>query len=86
MTLPSKPRKDIYVRLSEKTIIIEKTSHFQLYYSNTQEVTVTVSDSMANKVCGACDKMLPFRDVVGFSQETMQEYMAPFSAQDFPTW
>lgn len=47
---------------------------------------MTVSDSMANKVCGACDKMLPFRDFNDFPGETMQEYMALFSAQDFPSW
>ncbi|XP_044028599.1 IgGFc-binding protein-like [Siniperca chuatsi] len=83
--LPSMPRNNIFVRVSEKTIVIEQMSHFQLSYSNTQELTVTVSDSMADKVCGACDKFLLFRDTMGFSQEVMQEYMGSFSAQDFPT-
>ncbi|XP_045915562.1 IgGFc-binding protein-like [Micropterus dolomieu] len=85
VVLPSMHRNNISVRPSEKTIVIEQTSHFQLFYTNTQEVIVTVTDSMVDKVCGACDKFLPFRDTMGFSQETMQEYMGSFSAPDFPT-
>lgn len=80
------PGNNHFIRLVEKTIVIGQTSHFQLYYSNKQELIVTVSDSMADKVCGACGKILPFRDTMGLSQEVMQEYMASFSAQDFPTW
>ncbi|XP_034748628.1 IgGFc-binding protein-like [Etheostoma cragini] len=85
VTLPSQHGNNIFLRRSEKTTTIEQTSHFQLSYSNTQELVVTVSDSMADKLCGACDKLLPFRDTMGFWQEMMQEYMASFSAQDFPT-
>lgn len=66
--------------------MIEETSRFQLFYSNTRDVIVTVSDSMVGNMCGACDKFLPFRDTLGFSQAMMQEYMAAFAAQDFPTW
>lgn len=80
------PGINIFVRRGENNIIIKQTSHFQLSYSNTQQLTVTVSDNMADKLCGACDRFSAVRDTMGFSQDTMQEYMASFSAQDFPTW
>ncbi|XP_049458303.1 IgGFc-binding protein-like [Epinephelus fuscoguttatus] len=85
VTLPSMPGINIFVRRGENNIIIKQTSHFQLSYSNTQQLTVTVSDNMADKLCGACDRFSAVRDTMGFSQDTMQEYMASFSAQDFPT-
>ncbi|XP_029023837.1 IgGFc-binding protein-like [Betta splendens] len=85
VTLPNSPGKNIFVRLNEKTIIVEMTSVFQLHYSSTQEVTVTVGDSMVDQVCGACDKMIPFTDMIDFPQDAMQEYMASFSAPDFPS-
>lgn len=86
MTLPSSPGNNVFVRLGEKTLTVEKTSVFQLYYSGSQELTVTAGDSMVNKLCGACDKMIPFRDAIDFPQDTMQEYMASFTAPDFPSW
>ncbi|GLD53030.1 IgGFc-binding protein-like protein, partial [Lates japonicus] len=61
------------------------TSHFKLSYSITEKVIVTVSESMMDKVCGACDKLHPVRDFRELLEETMQQYMASFSAQDFPT-
>ncbi|XP_071356988.1 IgGFc-binding protein-like [Trachinotus anak] len=86
VTLPSLPRNNISVSLIEKTTVIEQASHFRLSYSSTQEIIVTVSDSRADKLCGACDHQhhRPLRDTMRLSQETMQEYMASFSAQDFP--
>ncbi|XP_044191762.1 IgGFc-binding protein-like [Thunnus albacares] len=85
VTLPSLHGNNVSVRVIEKTIVIEGMSGFQLSYSNTQEVIVTVGDSMVGKLCGACDKLLPSRDTMGLSQAMMQEYMATFAAQDFPT-
>ncbi|KAM9838224.1 IgGFc-binding protein-like [Aulostomus maculatus] len=86
VTLPILPRMNVSVRVSEGTIIIEKLSHFQLYFSETQEVIITVSDSMADSVCGACGEFLSLNEVISFSQEAMLEYMAVFIAQDFPVW
>nr|XP_046274208.1 IgGFc-binding protein-like [Scatophagus argus] len=83
--LPSLPRNNIFVRRSEESIVIEQMSHFQLSYSSTQELIVTVSDNMLDKVCGACGKLLPFKGRLGIVQETMQEYLDLFSADDFPT-
>ncbi|XP_037649588.1 IgGFc-binding protein-like [Sebastes umbrosus] len=85
VTLPSLPGNNIFVRGSEETVIIDYTSHFQLSFSNTRGLIVTVSDSMVDKLGGACDTFLPLRDTMDFRQESMQEYMATFSAQDFPS-
>lgn len=86
MTLPSVHKNSVSVRVSEKTVVVEEASRFKLFYSSTQEIIVTVSDSMAGKVCGACNKLVPLRDTMNFEQDTMQEYMAAFAAEDFPTW
>ncbi|XP_070702802.1 IgGFc-binding protein-like [Pempheris klunzingeri] len=85
VTLSRTSRNNISVTLIENTIVIEKTSLFKLTYSKRQELIVTVSASMADKVCGACGKLLPSRDTLGLSLDTLQEYMASFSAQDFPS-
>ncbi|XP_071060834.1 von Willebrand factor-like [Pseudochaenichthys georgianus] len=82
---PSLPGNNIFVRRDEKTVIIEQMSHFQLFYSNSQELIVTVSASIVDNLCGACDRFIAFTDTMGFSQFMIQEYMASFSAQDFPT-
>nr|XP_019957505.1 PREDICTED: IgGFc-binding protein-like [Paralichthys olivaceus] len=85
VTSPSQPRNNISLRSTGQAILVEQLSNFKLQFSYTQEIIVTVSDSMAEKVCGACDKLFPFRDIMVFSLGTMQDYMALFSAQDFPT-
>ncbi|XP_041082394.1 IgGFc-binding protein [Polyodon spathula] len=54
VTLPTKLENEILVHISNKLIIIERKSSVQVTYSITQEVTVTVSADLANKVCGAC--------------------------------
>ncbi|XP_033980253.1 zonadhesin-like [Trematomus bernacchii] len=82
---PSLPGNNIFVRRDEKTVIIEQMSHFQLSYSNSQELIVTVSASIVDNLCGACDRFIAFTDTMGYSQFMIQEYMASFSAQDFPT-
>uniref|UniRef100_UPI003AAD5D82 alpha-tectorin-like n=1 Tax=Centroberyx gerrardi TaxID=166262 RepID=UPI003AAD5D82 len=84
VTLPILPKTDVSVRIYEKTIVIEKNGAFQLSFSQTEEVTVTVSGSMVDKLCGACGKLAPSRDAMGLTRDTIQEYMAAFVAQDYP--
>lgn len=86
MTLPSVHGNTISVRRTDATTVVELTSHFQLSYTNTQEVIVTVSDSMVNKLCGACGPLLPSRYVFSVEQAEMQEYMVLYPADDFPSW
>lgn len=86
VTLPSLHGNTISVRHTDAATVIELTSHFQLSYSNTQEVIVTVSDSMVDKLCGACGPLLPSRSIFSVQQAEMQEYMALYPADDFPSW
>ena len=85
MTLPAQLRKDISIDAAGKTLHLEKKAGFTLSYSWSQGATVTMSNEMAGKVCGACGP-LSSSDYLMISEEIMQEYMAPFIAQDFPTW
>ena len=83
MFIPSL-RDSLSVKAIGKSIVVEKSSSFRLSYSRSQQVTVTVDDSMVGKVCGACGN-LQSGVFVEFAVETMQERMAAFVAQDFPT-
>ena len=85
VTLPAQLRKDITVSASGKTLHLMMKAVFSLSYSWSQGATVTVSNDMAGKVCGACGP-LSSNDYLEITEEMMQEYMAPFIAQDFPTW
>ncbi|CAL8294929.1 unnamed protein product [Merluccius merluccius] len=84
--LPVQLRKDISVGVSGKSIHLEKKAGFRLSYSWSQGVTVTISNDIAGKVCGVCGPLSSSKNSLEISQETMQEYIAPFIAQDFPTW
>ncbi|KAI4820845.1 hypothetical protein KUCAC02_028812 [Chaenocephalus aceratus] len=54
VSLPSKVTSDGSVRISEKTVIIEKASAVRLTYSLSKEVTVIIDSSLSGKMCGAC--------------------------------
>ncbi|KAG7278197.1 hypothetical protein CRUP_002159 [Coryphaenoides rupestris] len=85
VTLPAQPRKDLSVDVSGNSIHVEKKAAFRLSYSGSLGVTVTVSNGVAGIVCGACGP-LSAGGILEVSEETMQEYLAPFIAPDFPTW
>lgn len=54
VSLPSKVTGELSVKISEKTVIIERASAVRVTYSISQEVTVIVDSSLSGKVCGAC--------------------------------
>lgn len=87
MPLPSLQKNGISVTVSEKAVLIEKKSALQLSYSLSQDIIITVSESMANKVCGACGQPIATKDAgMETIQQTMQAYMNSWAAPDFPTW
>lgn len=45
---------ELSVKLSEKAVIIERTSAVQVTFSASQEVSVIVDGSLSGKTCGAC--------------------------------
>ncbi|GAA6219039.1 IgGFc-binding protein-like [Lates japonicus] len=54
VSLPSKVTGELSVKISEKTVIIERASAVRVTYSISQEVTVIIDSSLSGKVCGAC--------------------------------
>lgn len=77
---------EVSVKVSDKTLMIERMSGLQVSNSLSQEIIVTVSVHMADKVCGACGSLDPSGDIPGPSLHlTMQEYMDGWNAPDFPT-
>ncbi|KAK6327240.1 hypothetical protein J4Q44_G00028850 [Coregonus suidteri] len=86
VTLPRLLSNEVSVKVSDKTVMIERMSGLQVSYSLSQEIIVTVSAHMADKVCGACGRLVPSGDVIPVpSFLTMQEYMDGWNAPDFPT-
>nr|XP_046181870.1 IgGFc-binding protein-like [Oncorhynchus gorbuscha] len=86
VTLPRLMSNEVSVKVNHKTVMIERMSGLQVSYSLSQEIIVTVSAHMADKVCGACGRLNPSGDIPGPSlNRTMQEYMDGWNAPDFPT-
>ncbi|KAM9419012.1 IgGFc-binding protein-like [Salvelinus alpinus] len=86
VTLPRLMSNEVSVKVSDKTVMIERMSGLRVSYSLSQEIIVTVSAHMADKVCGACGRLNPSGDIPGPSfNRTMQEYMDGWNAPDFPT-
>ena len=83
-TLPGLYKNEISVKVLEKTLVIEKVSGLRVSYSLSEEISITVSENMVDKVCGACGKPAAVND--DYMQLSMQEYLASWIAPDFPTW
>uniref|UniRef100_A0A3P9H1N3 Fc fragment of IgG binding protein n=1 Tax=Oryzias latipes TaxID=8090 RepID=A0A3P9H1N3_ORYLA len=51
---PNNLTNQLSVQVLDRSVIIERKSAVRVTYSVSQEVTVTVDNSLASKVCGAC--------------------------------
>lgn len=81
MTQPTMEGNEIIVKVIDQTVIIEKTSAVRLSYSLSQGVTITVNESIADELCGACGKLTG-----STSGESIMLYMDQYRAPDFPSW
>ncbi|KAK7886665.1 hypothetical protein WMY93_026286 [Mugilogobius chulae] len=54
VSLPGKVGCDISVYMSDRSVVIQRSSALRVTYSITQEVTVIVDTSLSYKMCGAC--------------------------------
>ncbi|XP_062302060.1 IgGFc-binding protein-like [Osmerus eperlanus] len=99
MTLPSLIKNNISVKMSDKTLFIERKSNLRVSFSPSLEITVAVSDNMAGKLCGACGRLFPSGVVFRASRNTIltallqtreftytQQYMSDWIAPDIPQW
>ena len=66
-------------------MVIEKVSALRVTYSVTQEITVTVSDHFADKVCGACGKLSGDASIT-VDSKSVRKWMDTWRAPDFPSW
>lgn len=82
VTLPQQLTNEVGVELSEDTLTIEKKASLRVSFSLSLGIAVSVSDEMAQKVCGACGSDTKVFDV---QQQGFQEYMALWRALDFPS-
>ncbi|XP_076157955.1 alpha-tectorin-like [Alosa pseudoharengus] len=55
-TLPIKLENGVSIQVTNDLLVIEKKSAVVVSYSRSQEITVTVSDSVAEQLCGACGR------------------------------
>lgn len=85
VSLPKTLKNEISLKVSDDMVVIEKGSDLRLTYSVKQEVSVTVSAHLTDKLCGACGNFtgenLP---VPTFGKPSIQSHMNKYRAQDFP--
>ncbi|XP_044028582.1 IgGFc-binding protein-like [Siniperca chuatsi] len=59
MTQTTFSQNNVKVVVSDSTVRINSPSSLQLYFSSANELTMSVSDKVADMVCGACGKLRP---------------------------
>lgn len=59
MTQTTFSQNNVKVLVSDNTVTINSPSSLQLTFSSTNELTLSVSDNVADMVCGACGKLRP---------------------------
>lgn len=71
----------ISIQLIDDQLIIEKPSTIVLSYSQSHQITVTVGDSVADYVCGACGTL-----TVKSELQTIQNYLNGYRSSIFNFW
>lgn len=82
VTLPQQLKSDVMVQLIEDALIIEKKGSLRVSFSLSLGLGVSVSEGIAQKVCGACGSDAKLFDV---QHQSVEEYMALWRASDFPS-
>uniref|UniRef100_A0A3Q2CH05 Fc gamma binding protein n=2 Tax=Cyprinodon variegatus TaxID=28743 RepID=A0A3Q2CH05_CYPVA len=54
VSLPSNVTNELSVQISDRSVVIERTSAVQVTFSISQKVTITVDGNLSGKICGAC--------------------------------
>ncbi|XP_053087229.1 IgGFc-binding protein-like [Pangasianodon hypophthalmus] len=82
VTLPQQLNNEVIVQLTEDILTIEKKASLRVSFSLSLGLVVSVSDEMAQKVCGACGSDTK---VFNVQRQGVQEYFALWRALDFPS-
>ncbi|KAI4876213.1 hypothetical protein NFI96_017951 [Prochilodus magdalenae] len=80
LTWPTVKRNQIFIKVIQETVIIERSA-FKLSYNLRNEITVTVNEVIADKLCGACGSFTE-----SISAASITAYMNNYRARDFPSW
>ncbi|XP_056154019.1 IgGFc-binding protein-like [Lampris incognitus] len=71
MTQPSFTRANVNVVVSGKTVTVDSISGLRLSFSQSSELTMTVGEQVAERVCGACRPLSPSTEVTQLLPETI---------------
>ncbi|XP_047461425.1 IgGFc-binding protein-like [Mugil cephalus] len=89
-------RNNVKVALADNTVKINNPSSLQLSFSPTNELTMSVSDEVADALCGACGRLTPVAPTSRSPEQMLLEYlrgttttfavlnMGQWMAPDFP--
>lgn len=86
-----KVTSEISVRISDRTVIIERASAMQVTYSVSQEVTINIDSSLSGKMCGACgnynnNSKDDLKTADGKITTDVSTVVASWTAGDFSKW
>lgn len=83
MTLPYQ-LNGISIQMIDDQVVIDKSPTILLTYSQTQQITVTVGDDVAQYVCGACGVLTETKAVL--STSSIQNYLNGYKSSAFSFW
>lgn len=98
MSQPNFSQKNVTVTVSDDTVEINSVSGLQLSFSPSNDLTMSVSEKVADLVCGACGRLSPTSDtpltlgesllisVQGQTTKFASLNMRKWKAPDFPQW
>lgn len=98
LTQPTFSHDHIKVVVSDNTVRIDSSSSIQLYLSSTNELTMSVSENVADMVCGACGTLRPTDTTIqelkemlvlslhGQSTSLASLNIVQWAIPDFPQW
>ncbi|XP_062384956.1 IgGFc-binding protein-like [Sardina pilchardus] len=79
-TLPIQLTNGVSIKVTNDMLVIEKPSAVVVSYSRSHQITVTVSDSVAANVCGACGKLT---EAASFTESAAQSYLNGYRSPIF---
>ncbi|XP_062386154.1 IgGFc-binding protein-like [Sardina pilchardus] len=74
VSLPQSLRNGISIQVAGDSVVVEKESVLRVSYDSVHDVSVTVGETVASHVCGAC------------AQPASSQNLHSWAAPDFPLW
>lgn len=86
MTQSRFSQSGVTLEVSGGTVTISSTSTIQLSFSPTNELSVSVSDGVADATCGLCGQLRPLDKALRRLRETLLVSLSGFAALNFGNW